>query len=120
VKSERENREWTRMDANKKTKPQMDQPSREAMAGKLQIYADLVAGSDHSDGRWETSLAATVPLALWLGIETCRVACVYLRFRLFVRVHSCPFAVFVLPRGFLLRLFPVCLPDLLFREALYR
>jgi hypothetical protein len=34
-------REWTRMFAKIKTdEPQMDPPSREAMAGKLQIYAD--------------------------------------------------------------------------------
>jgi hypothetical protein len=37
--------EWTRigtrMDANRKTsEPQMNQPSREAVKGKLQIYAD--------------------------------------------------------------------------------
>jgi hypothetical protein len=45
-------REWAR---NGKTdQPQMDQPSREAMAGKLQIYADREADNSQEDHKAAT------------------------------------------------------------------
>ncbi len=56
------NREWTRIDANKKEEteePRMDQPSREAMAGKLQIYADRGRGAMTCRGRGIRSMEAT-------------------------------------------------------------
>jgi hypothetical protein len=62
----------------------MDQPSREAMAGKLQIYADGVATAELLLMKYqlpdEHELAPTGRPFACLG-------------EIFIRVHSCPFAV---------------------------